>query len=66
MSVEKAIRCYGTISGTLFSDVKQTARDGSFKARKLEKGIKKIVKEQTAQENEHMIGTPPHARGCKT
>ena len=66
MSVEQAVRCYGTISGTLFSDVKQTALDGSVKASELEKGIKEIVKEQTAQENEHMIGTPLHAKGCKT
>ena len=66
MSVEQAIQCYGTISETLFSDVKQTARDGSIKASELEMAIKEIVKEQTAQENEHMIGTPSHAKGCKT
>ena len=66
MSVEQAIRCYGTIARTLFSDVKQTARDGSMKAGKLERAIKKIVKEQTGEENEHMIGMPPHAKGCKT
>ena len=34
---------------SFFSDVKQTTRDGSFKASKLEKAIKEIVKEQTAQ-----------------
>ena len=66
MSMEKVVTCYGTLAGTVFSDVKQTGGDGSFKARKLEMAIKEIVKEQTAEENEHMIGTPPHAKGCKT
>ena len=65
MSVEQAIMCYGTIAGTLFSDVNPTARDDSIKASELEMAVKKIVKEQTAQENEHMIGTLPHAKGCK-
>ena len=66
MSVEQAIRCYGTLAGSVFSDVNQTGGDGSFKASKLERAIKKIVKEQTAQENECMIRVPPHAKGCKT
>ena len=65
MLVEQAIRCYGTIARTLFSDVKHTAHDGSIKVSELEMAIKKIVMEQTAQENEHMIGTPPHAKGYK-
>ena len=66
MSVENAIRCYGTLSGTVFSDVKQPWGDGRFKASQLEKVIKEIVKEQTGQENERMMGTSPHDRGCKT
>ena len=66
MSVEQAIKCYGTLAGTVFSDVKQTGGDGSFEASKLARAFKGIVKEQTAQENECMIGVPPHAKGCKT
>ena len=60
MSVEQAVRCYGTLSGTMVSDVKQTWGDGRFKASQLEKVIKEIVKGQTGQENECMVGTPPH------
>ena len=66
MSVEQAVKCYGTLSGTVFSDVKQTGGHENFEVSKLEMAIKKIVKEQTAHENEHMIGTLPHAKGCKT
>ena len=66
MSVEKAVRCYGTLAGTVFSDVKQDSGDGGFKASQLEKVVKGIVKEHTGQEDEHMIGTPPHDIGCKT
>ena len=66
MSVEQAVRCYGTLAGIVFSDVKQTWGDGRFKASQLEKVIKEIVKEQTGHENERMMGTPPHDKGCKT
>ena len=66
MSVEKAIECYGTLGGTVLSDVKQTGSDGRFKASKLEKATKDIVKEQTGHENEHMMGMPPQGKGCKT
>ena len=66
MSVEQAVRCYGTLAETVFSDVKQTGADEGFRASKLEKAIKEIVKEQAAQENELMMGTPPHDKGCKT
>ena len=66
MSVEKAIECYGTLVRTVFSDVKQPGGNGRFKASKLERAIKEIVKEQTGHENEPMMGTPPHHKGCKT
>ena len=67
MSVEKAIECYGSLVRTVLSDVKQTGSDGRFnKATKLEKATKDIVKEQTGQENEHMMGMPPQGKGCKT
>ena len=66
MSVEKAIASYGTFAGSVFSNVEQTGGDESFNASKLEKVIKEIVKEQTGQESERMMGTPPHGKGCKT
>ena len=66
MSVEKAIMCYGTLSRSVFSNVKQIGGDGKFKASKLETVIKGIVKEETGQENERMVGTASHGKGCKT
>ena len=66
MSVQKAVACYGTLATPVFSNVKQIGGDGRFKASNLEEVIKAIVKEQTGQENEHMMGTPPHGKGCKT
>ena len=66
MSVEKAITCYETLAGPIFSNMKQIGGDGRFKASNLEKVIKAMVKEQTGQENDRMMGTPPHGKGCKT
>ena len=66
MSVERAISCYGTLTGLVFSDMKKTGGDGRFKARKLEQVVKRIVKEQTNEENEPMMRTSPHGKGCKT
>ena len=66
MSVEKAIMCYAAFIGPIFSNVKQTGGDGRFEETTLEKLIKQIVKEQTGQENEHMMGMPPQGKGCKT
>ena len=66
MSVKNAIACYETLVGPVFSSVTQIGGDGRFDASNLEKVIKEIVKEQTGQENERMMGTPPHGKGCKT
>ena len=66
MSVQNAIACYGTLVGPVFSHVKQIDEDGRFKASNLEKAIKAIVKKQTGQENEVMMGMPFHGKGCKT
>jgi len=66
MSVERAISCYGNLTGVVFSEIKKTGADGKFKASKLEQVVKKIVKEQTNEENEPMMGTSPHGKGCKT
>ena len=65
MSVEKAIRCYGTLA-PVFSDLNRAGGDGWFKESILEKVTREIVREQTGQENERMMGTPPHGKGCKT
>jgi len=66
MSMEMAISCYGTVTRLVFSDMKQIGGDGKFKASKLEQVVKNIVKEQTYEENEPMMGTSPHGKGCKT
>ena len=65
MSVDQAISRYGDLTKDVFSDT-QTGGDGKFKASKLEKVIKDIVKAATGQEGERMLGTPPDAKGCKT
>jgi len=65
MSLEQTIRSYGNLTGQVFSDM-QTGGDGKFKASKLEKAIKDIVKAETGQEDERMLGTPPDGKGCKT
>ena len=65
MSVDDAISSYGTLTRQVFSDVKKVGGDGRFKASMLEKVIKKIVMEQTGQENEHMMGGAQGER-CKT
>src|SRR5882724_12660636 len=62
MSVEQSITHYGTLAGDVFSD-EQTCGDGKFKASKLERVIKDIVKAQTEQEDERMMGTPPDGKG---
>ena len=66
MSVEKAVTCYGTLAGPVFSNMKQIGGDGRFKASNLQKVIKDIVKERTGQENDSMMGTLPHGKECKT
>ena len=65
MSVEQVVRCCGPLAGIFFSHLKQTGGDGRFKASKMEKVIKEIVKEQTGQENEGMIQMSSHAKRCK-
>jgi hypothetical protein len=68
MSVTEAIECYGTIVEQVFSDVKPIARDGKFKASKLEKIFKEIVKERTGKEDMRMMdtGSDGQGPGCKT
>ena len=66
MSVAKAITCYGTLAKPVFSNVTQIGGEGRFNASDMEKIIKEIVKDQTGEENERMMGMPSHGKGCKT
>ncbi|KAJ7808425.1 hypothetical protein B0H14DRAFT_3762178 [Mycena olivaceomarginata] len=51
MSVEDAIKVYGELSKDVFSDVKPPWSDGRFKASKLEKVMKQIVRAKSASQN---------------
>ncbi|KAJ7819764.1 hypothetical protein B0H14DRAFT_1352067 [Mycena olivaceomarginata] len=48
MSVEDAVKAYGQLAKEVFSDVKPLGSDGRFKASKLEKAIKEIVRAKSA------------------
>jgi len=65
MSLEKTISQYGKLAEEVFSD-NHNGGDGKFKASKLEKVIKDIVKAETGQEDERMLGTSLDGIGCKT
>ncbi|KAJ7367478.1 hypothetical protein DFH08DRAFT_927989 [Mycena albidolilacea] len=51
MSVEDAVNAYGQLAKEVFSDVKPLGSDGRFKASKLEKAIKQIVRTRSASQN---------------
>ncbi|KAJ7860828.1 hypothetical protein B0H14DRAFT_3134757 [Mycena olivaceomarginata] len=51
MSVEDSKKAYGQLAKEVFSDVKFHKSDGKFKASKLEKAIKQIVKTYSASHN---------------
>ncbi|KAJ7895905.1 hypothetical protein B0H14DRAFT_542649 [Mycena olivaceomarginata] len=51
MSVEDSKKAYGQLTKEVFSDVKFHRSDGKFKASKLEKAIKQIVKTYSASHN---------------
>ncbi|KAJ7849627.1 acyl transferase/acyl hydrolase/lysophospholipase [Mycena olivaceomarginata] len=51
MCVKDAIKVYGELSKDVFSDVKPPRSDGRFKASKLEKAIKQIVRAKSASQN---------------
>jgi hypothetical protein len=56
MSVEDAVKAYGQLAKEVFSDVKPLGSDGRFKASKLEKAIKEIVRAKSAlQDPEEML-----------
>jgi hypothetical protein len=51
MSVEDSKKAYGQLTKEAFSDVKFHRSDGEFKASKLEKVIKQIVKTYSTSHN---------------
>jgi hypothetical protein len=51
MSVEDSKKAYGQLAKEVFSDVKFHGSDGKFKASKLERAIKQIVKTYSASHN---------------
>ncbi|KAJ7803101.1 FabD/lysophospholipase-like protein, partial [Mycena olivaceomarginata] len=51
MSVEDAIKVYGELSKDVFSDFKPPGSNGRFKASKLEKVMKQIVRAKSASQN---------------
>ncbi|KAJ7886246.1 FabD/lysophospholipase-like protein [Mycena olivaceomarginata] len=66
MSVEDAVKAYGQLAKEVFSDVKPLGSDGRFKASKLEKAIKEIVRAKSALQDleERLEDTRNNA--CKT
>ena len=66
MSVDAAIGSYGTFARRVFAEVEAEGAGGRFSASKMEQVIKEIVVERTGQENERMMGAPPHGKGCRT
>jgi len=57
MGVETAIDTYNNLGKQVFSDPKrcQWRRDGKFKATKLEKAIKSVVREETGNSEEPLL-----------
>ena len=55
MTVDDAIKAYQQLAGKVFSDVKWTTSDGKFKAIKLAKAIRGIVKSMTGNEETRLL-----------
>ncbi|KAJ7854588.1 FabD lysophospholipase-like protein [Mycena olivaceomarginata] len=51
MSVEDAVKAYGQLAKEVFSDVKSPGSAGRFKASKLEKAIKEMVRARSASQD---------------
>ncbi|KAJ7827110.1 hypothetical protein B0H14DRAFT_3144690 [Mycena olivaceomarginata] len=66
MSVEDAINVYGELSKEVFSDVKPPGSDGRFKASKLEKAIRQIVRVKSASQNPEERLEDTQNNACKT
>jgi hypothetical protein len=66
MSMTEAITHYGTLAHRVFSDVRLIGGDGKFKASKLEKVIKEIVKKKAGHPDELMMDPRLEGEACKT
>jgi len=63
MSVVEAIECYNELTKAVFT-VAQIGKDGKFKAKILEKAIKKVVGMRASTDEERMLDSSNNA--CKT
>jgi hypothetical protein len=66
MSVEDAIKAYGELSKEVFSHVKPPGSAGRFKASKLEKAIKQIVRAKSASQNPEEGLEDTRDNACRT
>jgi hypothetical protein len=66
LPVDKAIKAYGDIASKVFSDKKLRWQDGMFKARKLEKAIREIIRESIGDPDARMFDPRPSSELCKT
>jgi hypothetical protein len=62
---KKATTEFASLAKDVFSD-KKIVGPGTFKASKLEKALKDIVREATGDEDEPMMNKRPNAGKCKT
>jgi hypothetical protein len=65
MSVEDTIKAYGELSREVFSDVKPAGSNGRFKASKLEKALKEIVRAKSASQDPEERLEDTHKNTCK-
>ncbi|KAG8792095.1 hypothetical protein FRC12_007206 [Ceratobasidium sp. 428] len=67
MDVDQAIAAYSKLIKVVFSDKKMISMSGSgtFKASRLEKELKKIVKDRTGDENTRMVNPQQDEADCK-
>ncbi|KAJ7364045.1 FabD lysophospholipase-like protein, partial [Mycena albidolilacea] len=65
MSVEDTIKAYGELSREVFSDVKPAGSNGRFKASKLEKALKEIVRAKSVSQDPEERLEDTHKNACK-
>jgi hypothetical protein len=65
MSVEDAKKAYGQLSKYVFSDVKSQGSNGRFKASKLERALKQIVREYSTAKDPEEAMNDPRDSACK-
>ena len=67
LTVDEAISQYGLFAQHVFSEKKWKGQDGTFKARKLEETVKRIVKSYGIEKSadERMMDSRPEEQVCK-